>query len=457
MRMSSLWIAIVLGLVLGLLSVPAPSLAQAADPVAANEALEKGLAAAKANQFPLALEYLTAAQKADPDRSDIWFNLGLASSKMPGHEFRAIAFFEAYLLDQPKSPKRAAVEHLLKQLGLPIEARILAMLDELKLMDSPVLRDDWRTEALAGYADRAIKSLDASEQRPGYPVYVDDDPAKGKWIGDEYGRLAFGLAQSGHLAQAEDYLAKYESWVDQLLSKLTAPYDSQKDPYSFRYGVDLQLAYRGLMAAYVRQNDFAKATTLYERFERRIPFIQSVAHDRMHATVTTSLFACAQARSGNKAGAKTTLSRWRDALLADRPKEVAGNGYEQTALEFIAAALNYIGDEQGAQIAERKLSYFHTVTLSLDKNPSGFDGRLLRDNLNDPHEDLRCWLPDQRKWDLVGLGLKGFDLCEGTELDIGRCVAKIRTDSADTEMTRLVVRLSEVYADIKHRGKGWQF
>lgn len=53
-----------------------------------------GLAAAQQQDWKLAIRYFLDAQKIDPDASQVWFNLGLASSKLPDHEFRAIAWFK---------------------------------------------------------------------------------------------------------------------------------------------------------------------------------------------------------------------------------------------------------------------------------------------------------------------------------------------------------------------------
>jgi hypothetical protein len=437
-----------------LLACAAHASAQPADPAASDEALKQGLAAAKSSQFPLALEYFTTAQKADPERSDIWFNLGLASAKIPGHEFRAIAFFEAYLLEKPDAPRRAAIEQSLKQLGLPIEAKILTLLDELKAMDQA----DPRYEARAGYADRAIKTLDAREHRPGFSEYLYGDPGKGKTLGSYDGRFAFELARGGSLPQAETYLSKYEDWIDQTLAQT-------HEPISYNYGVDLQLAYRGLMAAYARQNDFAKATALYERFKRRIGFIQSVAHNRISATVTAGLYACLQSNTRDGAGSFATLNAWRDAMLANRigaPGEI----FEQDALEIVADSQHAAHDEQGAKETMKQHPFassadFGSSQRAADKMPGNFKVGEMDYDSGGGQESLRCWRPSQRKRDLLSLGLNGFDLCDGSELDVAKCVSKIKNGSSASEiesgLSSLVNRITEVYANIRYRGKHWQF
>jgi len=61
-----------------------PLEAQTVAPAAsANDVFSQGLAAANTQQYELALEYFTAAQKAHPNNSEIWFNLWFAPSKIP--------------------------------------------------------------------------------------------------------------------------------------------------------------------------------------------------------------------------------------------------------------------------------------------------------------------------------------------------------------------------------------
>src|SRR5215471_18436290 len=68
---------------------------------ASQTAMERGIAAARQQDYKLAYRYFLEAQKADPDAPQIWFNLGLAASKLPGYELRALAWFQAYLLAVP--------------------------------------------------------------------------------------------------------------------------------------------------------------------------------------------------------------------------------------------------------------------------------------------------------------------------------------------------------------------
>ena len=55
-------------------------------PPAAQEALNKGITAAKLPDYLLAIRYFEEARKLAPDAPIVFLNLGLAESKIPGRE-----------------------------------------------------------------------------------------------------------------------------------------------------------------------------------------------------------------------------------------------------------------------------------------------------------------------------------------------------------------------------------
>ena len=93
------------------IAVPASASAQTggALPAAAQDALDDGILAAKVPDYLLAIRYFEDARKIAPDAPLIYLNLGLAESRIPGRELRAIAWFSAYLAANPKVPNAAAV------------------------------------------------------------------------------------------------------------------------------------------------------------------------------------------------------------------------------------------------------------------------------------------------------------------------------------------------------------
>ena len=81
-------------------NIPAPL------PPAAQAALDKGIIAAKVPDYALAIRYFEDARKFAPLAPVVFMNLGIAESKMPGRELRAIAWFGAYLAAFPDAPTR---------------------------------------------------------------------------------------------------------------------------------------------------------------------------------------------------------------------------------------------------------------------------------------------------------------------------------------------------------------
>ena len=114
--------AILIALALTLATLPA--WAQTITPVPlppeAEAAVKKGLIAANAQQWLIAIQSFQEARKSVPaDAPVLFYNLGLAESKIPGRELRAIAWFGAYLAATPNAPNAAAVNDAI--VGLQIK------------------------------------------------------------------------------------------------------------------------------------------------------------------------------------------------------------------------------------------------------------------------------------------------------------------------------------------------
>lgn len=142
---------------------------------AAQEPYQKGLLAARQQNWKLALSRFGEAQKLDPEAPEIWFNLGLVSSKMPGFEIRAIALFKAYLLANPGAPNAAAVRKQIASLQGGFEKKAADILDRLeailllqKVQGSNIFTDSsgWYLASaryLLGDRSGAVRTLRATE------------------------------------------------------------------------------------------------------------------------------------------------------------------------------------------------------------------------------------------------------------------------------------------------------
>jgi tetratricopeptide (TPR) repeat protein len=93
-------------------------------PPAAQEAVNKGMVAAKLPDYPLAIRYFEEARKLAPLAPVIFMNLGIAESKMPGRELRAMAWFGAYLAAFPDAPNAVAVKEQIAMLDVRNQSNI---------------------------------------------------------------------------------------------------------------------------------------------------------------------------------------------------------------------------------------------------------------------------------------------------------------------------------------------
>jgi len=84
----------------------------------AQDALKKGVMAAGQQDYLKAIQYFQDARKLAPGDPEIYYDLGLAESKIPGRELRAICWFEAYLSVRPNAPNQAAVREQIHTLDV---------------------------------------------------------------------------------------------------------------------------------------------------------------------------------------------------------------------------------------------------------------------------------------------------------------------------------------------------
>lgn len=104
-------------------------------PPAAQESLNKGIIAAKLPDYLLAIRFFEEARKIAPQDPVIYLNLGLAESKIPGRELRAIAWFGAYLAAYPEASNAAAVKEQIAVLEVKNQSNVSRLIQTLQ--DSP--------------------------------------------------------------------------------------------------------------------------------------------------------------------------------------------------------------------------------------------------------------------------------------------------------------------------------
>ncbi len=93
-------------------------------PPDAQSAMEKGVLAAQQQDYALAAKYFAEARELAPEAPELLYNLGLAESKIPGRELRAIAWFGAYLAANPAAPNAKAVRKQMDALDVTNQVNI---------------------------------------------------------------------------------------------------------------------------------------------------------------------------------------------------------------------------------------------------------------------------------------------------------------------------------------------
>ena len=101
-------------------------------PPAAQEALNKGLIAAKMPDYLLAIRYFEEARKIAPEAPITYLNLGLAEARMAGRELRAMAWFGAYLAAYPTAPNAAAVKEQIAVLDVKNQSNISQLIKSVE-------------------------------------------------------------------------------------------------------------------------------------------------------------------------------------------------------------------------------------------------------------------------------------------------------------------------------------
>jgi tetratricopeptide (TPR) repeat protein len=101
-------------------------------PPAAQEALNKGILAAKVPDYLLAIRYFEEARKLAPQAPVVYLNMGLAESRIPGRELRAMAWFGAYLAAYPDAPNAAAVKEQIAMLEVRNQSNASRLLNSLE-------------------------------------------------------------------------------------------------------------------------------------------------------------------------------------------------------------------------------------------------------------------------------------------------------------------------------------
>src|SRR5689334_14072153 len=100
-------------------------------PPAAQQAFDKGLLAMKTPDYLLAAQYFQEARQIAPAAPEVFLNFGLAESKIPSRELRALAWFGAYLAASPNGSNAPTARAEIAALELKNKANLSGYLTRL--------------------------------------------------------------------------------------------------------------------------------------------------------------------------------------------------------------------------------------------------------------------------------------------------------------------------------------
>jgi tetratricopeptide (TPR) repeat protein len=196
---------VLITLLLITLTAPLISFAQTSAPPLlppeAQELVKKGILAAKQQDYLLATRFFQDARKMAPQAPEIYYDLGLAESKIPGREVRAIAWFGAYLAANPNAQNAAAVKDQIDVLDVKSQGNMSRLIQSVqdtasKIAASHISNDLYETTngnifshgsddhanfqvvaklwAMAGDSTAAIKVADLIPAGGGHDPALDD-------------------------------------------------------------------------------------------------------------------------------------------------------------------------------------------------------------------------------------------------------------------------------------------
>jgi len=129
-------------------------------PADAQDSIKKGVIAAKEGDYQLATRYFQDARKIAPDAPEVYFNLGLAESKIPGRELRAIAWFGAYLSATPNAPNASAVKDQMQALDIKSQSNLSHLIQTAQdtAVKIPITADAWPLSG-SSHHDQALAEV----------------------------------------------------------------------------------------------------------------------------------------------------------------------------------------------------------------------------------------------------------------------------------------------------------
>lgn len=261
-------------------------------PPAAQEAVDKGIIAAKVPDYLLAIRFFEEARKLAPDAPIIYLNLGLAESRIPSRELRAMAWFGAYLAAYPDAPNAAAVREQIAVLDVRNQSNLSRLIKSLQnaAIQNANLRDVAKLYAEAGDIAGALKAADLT--------------LTADWKRAAQTTIAEAQIRAGDIAGAQNTLAVALATADLIVGDA----ESKSMGQSF------------IAEAQIKAGDIAGAKKTLASALSTADLIK----DANYKSYAQRTIAEAQIKAGDVAGAQKTLA------FAQRTADVIGDAKDKT-------------------------------------------------------------------------------------------------------------------------------
>jgi hypothetical protein len=411
---------------------------------AARETFQKGLAAAQGQQWPLAVEYFSEAFARESSSPQIWYNLGLASSRVPGRELRAMALFRAFLADQPRDPRRKQVEELIAQLGIRLEGFIVSLLDEAR-KHARSYRGWASVECSARvYAPRLIAIeegrlglMERSNRTWQATIPEESLCANNKDVSIAYvEKLVQALGEAGNIERSREHAAKFEAWAQQ-----------QPNPKNETIGGLEGETQFGLITGYVKHKETTQAATSLTK----LASIASETGNDYFLRSGARIVACGQMAAGQQVAAMETLRRFAPGEKADGKERI-----------LHAWALYHAGDVEGSEKAlawvsnqEYRPQLMEVFKGTISSDPKKALVEWSGEQVKLEHRHTGCWGARAAKQRFMEIATSGVRVCEDydpatvrsrwlTDLERNECVKVIARNSDASIMFLSMIRAAEI-------------
>jgi tetratricopeptide (TPR) repeat protein len=304
------------------LAAVAQTNAPAPVPPAAQEALNRGIIAATVPDYLLAIRFFEEARTLAPAAPLIHLNLGLAESRIPGRELRAIAWFSAYLAAYPAAQNAAAVREQIAVLDARNRSNVSRLIRSAQDAANQIGGNDmnqWhvaRLWAQAGDIAAAVRTLDSMENDT-YKDAVRETVAEAQIrAGDVAGAQATVdlILSAPKKSGARSDIARAQAGSGDIAGAQESLGSALKAAELIKNAYDKSRAQGNIADAQLMAGDIAGA-------QRTADLIQ----DASEKSIAQNAIAIAQANNGDIAGAQNAISLIPDAFSKRSAQESIAN------------------------------------------------------------------------------------------------------------------------------------